>query len=224
MRRNYCLSLGMGFALLLFAGRAPGAQPYLQEPHGHPPGREAGEQGERAFGSITSVGVDRFEIKKLDGTTLAVLVDEQTRFRQADQEIQLEDLKAGDRVMVHARPGEEKEFVARVVRRITDEEAARFERGGNNAFGEIVSIDKNQLKIRNPYQGEKTVMVDDQTTFMKEGQSITLKDFKVGDRIVAIGKEVNGQFVATRVMTRQFPSQRGDKPDQRKHEDGPERH
>jgi len=44
---------------------------------------------------------------------------------------------------------------------------------------------------------------------MKQGQPITLKDLKVGDRIFAVGKETDGQFVAARVFTGQMPYQRG---------------
>jgi preprotein translocase subunit YajC len=154
-----------------------------------------------ALGTISSVGVDRFEIKKADGSAQIVMVDDQTRYPQEEQEIQLEDLKPGDRVFVRGRTNANKEFVAVAVRRITDAEAQRFQNPGERAFGEIVSIDKNQIRIRNPRQGEQTVVVNDQTEFMKQGQPLTLKDLKVGDRIFAMGKETQGQFLATRVLT-----------------------
>jgi hypothetical protein len=168
--------------------------------------------GPRVAGTITSVGVDRFEIKKLDGSTQTVMVDEHTRYRQGQQEIQLEDLKPGDRVFVRGQAGSNNEFVAEAVRRVTEEEVQRFQNAGERVFGEIVSIDKNQLKISNPRQGERIVLVDDQTQFMKDGQSIALKDVKVGDRIFAIGKVNQGQFLATRVVTGQFrgPGRRPD--------------
>src|SRR3989442_15736732 len=88
-----------------------------------------------------------------------------------------------------------------MVRRVTDEEIQAF--SGERAFGEIISIDGNQIKLRNPRQGEKTVVVNDQTVFMKDGQPITLTDLKAGDRVLAMGKETGGQFVADRVMTGQ---------------------
>ena len=61
-------------------------------------------------------------------------------------------------------------------------------------------------------QGERIVLVNEQTQFMKDGQPIALKDLKVGDRIFALGKETQGQFLATRVVTGQFrgPGQRRD--------------
>jgi 3-dehydroquinate synthase class II len=166
--------------------------------------------GPPVAGTITSVGVDRFEIKKMDGSTQIVMVDEHTRYRQGQQEIQLEDLKPGDQVFVRGQAGSDKEFVAEAVRRLTGDEAQRFQNAGERVFGAIVSIDKNQLKVSNPRQGERIVLVNDHTQFMKDGQPIALKDLKVGDRIFALGKETQGQFLATRVFTGQFrgPGQR----------------
>src|SRR5271157_3440499 len=77
------------------------------------------------MGTITSVGVDRFEIKRSDGSTQTVMVNGQTHFRQRQagqqqpQEIQLEDPKIGDHVMVRGTPKAEQEIVAMGVNRIT---------------------------------------------------------------------------------------------------------
>jgi hypothetical protein len=188
------------------------------------------------------VGVDRFEIKKSDGTTQIVLVNDQTRFhewqqaQQEPKEIQLEDLKVGNHVMVRGTPNADKQLVAMGVNRVTREQFERFQSGGgpggggpggggpggpgggggwgpggggpggggpmagNRAGGEILSIDGNQIKVRGR-QGERIIVVNDKTTFAKEGQPITLKDLKVGDHIFAMGKEANGQFEATEVRS-----------------------
>ncbi len=158
------------------------------------------------MGTVSSVGVDRFEIKKMDGKVQAILVDDQTRFREEQKEINLEDLKPGDRVMVRGKMSDKDEFAALGVRRITEQEIQRFQAGaGERAFGQIVAIDNNRIKIHNEFQGDKTVVVNDQTVFVKDGQPITLQDLKAGERIFARGKETNGEFVATRVMSGQFP-------------------
>jgi Cu/Ag efflux protein CusF len=166
--------------------------------------------GPPLVGTITSVGVDRFEIKKMDGSIQTVMVDEHTRYRQGEQDIQLEDLKAGDRVFVRGQANSNKDFVAEAVRRPTPEEMQRFANAGERVFGAIESIDKNQIKVSNPRQGERIVLVNEQTQFIKDGQPIALKDLKVGDRIFVVGKETAGQFLATRVTTGQFrgPGQR----------------
>ena len=162
--------------------------------------------GERVFGTISSVGVDRLELKTTDGATQTVLVDDQTRYleggRDAQRSLGLEDLKPADRVFVQGKRNDKSEFMASVVRRITDQEIQRF--SGQRAGGEITSIQANEIKVRNPWQGERTVVVNEQTAFVKDGQPIGLKDLKLGDRIFALGQESKGQFIAARVMTGQF--------------------
>jgi hypothetical protein len=192
------------------------------------------------LGTITSVGVDRFEIKKPDGTTQTVMVTDQTRYRQRvegqqqPQDLALEDLKVGDHVVVRGAPNGDKQVAAMMVNRVTAEQFERFQSGGGpggggpggggqggpgggrggfgggggmgpggggpRMGGEIISINGNQIKVQGR-QGERTIVVNDQTTFTKQGQTITLKDLKVGDHIFATGKEANGQFVATEVRT-----------------------
>ncbi|HKS97623.1 MAG TPA: DUF5666 domain-containing protein [Terriglobia bacterium] len=168
-------------------------------------GSQRRERGPRLFGTVTSVGVDRFEVKREDGTTQTVTVSDQTRYREDQKDIHLEDLKPGDRVMVMGQSADNNQIAAGMVRRVTEEDMQRFQQmQAHRAFGQITAIEGNQLKIQNPRQGERTIVVNDQTTFTKDGQSITLKDLKVGDRIFASGDETNGQFVATRVASGRF--------------------
>ena len=84
---------------------------------------------------------------------------------------------------------------------------ARFQ--GSRAFGRITAINGNEITVENRRQGQKVIVVNDQTTFSKEGQTIALKDLKVGDRLAAMGHEENGKFVAERIMTGQFMRRRG---------------
>jgi hypothetical protein len=156
--------------------------------------------GERAFGTIASVGVDRFAIKKPDGTEQTIMVDDKTRYHQGQQEIQLEDLRTGDRVVVRTRQNADNQLVAQMVRRLTDEEMQRFQSGGARTFGEVVSLEGNQFKVRSPWQGERTVLINDQTSFVKDGKPATLQDLKPGERVFVLGKDEGGKFTATRVM------------------------
>jgi Domain of unknown function (DUF5666) len=176
-------------------------------------GRRPGMPGDRAGGTVVSVGVDRFEVKKMNGETQTVMVNDQTQIREGQRDNQktlgLEDLKPGDHVMVMGQSNDNKEFVASVVRRLTPEEVARFQNAGDRAFGQIVSIQGNEVKIHNEYRGDQVVVISDQTSIMKEGQAITLKDLKVGDRVMATGKETDGKLAAERVMTGRFQRGRG---------------
>jgi len=200
MHKQSALALGLIFVALTSCAYAM----QNQETKAPPEKTQREFAGPPVFGTITSVGVDRFEIKKSDGSTQTVLVDEHTSYRQGQQDIQLEDLKQGDQVFVRGQPNANKEFVAEAVRRTTADELMRVQSAGERVLGAIVSIDKNQIKVSNPRQGERIVQVNEQTQFFKDGQPIALKDLKVGDRIFAVGKETQGQFLATRVMTGQF--------------------
>ena len=70
---------------------------------------------------------------------------------------------------------------------------------GTRAGGEINPSAETKSTCRAAAGAKESIVVNDQTTFNKEGQTIALKDLKVGDRIFAMGKEANGQFVATQV-------------------------
>jgi hypothetical protein len=207
MRKNILSTLVTGLVLSGCLIAAAGQnQPSDRKAEGQrsDPGSQGPAQGrDGVFGTIASVGVDRLEIKKMDGTAQTVIVNDQTQYeegrRDAPKNLHLEDLKPGDRVFVRGRTSDNKELVALMVHRVTGEEMQRF--SGNRAFGEITSIDGNQIKVRNQRQGDKTIVVNDQTVFIKDGQTITLKDLKAGDRVLAVGKETDGQFVADRVMT-----------------------
>lgn len=174
--------------------------------------RGRGQFGGGTFGTVVSVGVDQFEIKKGDGTSQTVFVNDQTSYREGQKGIALEDLQANDHVMVRGEVGANNHFVAALVRRMSPEEMARFQNGGERAFGQIEAINGNQIKINSRFRGEMTVVVNDQTTFTKEEQPSALKDLKIGDRIFAEGKETGGQFIATRVSTGQFRRGQGMRP------------
>ena len=171
-------------------------------------GQEQGRRGmggpPPVMGTITSVGVDRFEIKTPDGTTQTVMINDQTHYRQRvegqqqPQELALEDLKVGDHVMVRGTPNADKQVVAVGVNRITAEQFQRFQsfagpggprrrwrqlgssRGpggggameGTRAGGEITSIKGNQITVQSRRAGERVIVVNDQTTFNKEGQTV----------------------------------------------------
>lgn len=189
--------LAVLMAICLFSANPANAQ---QERTG--PRREfPGEPGERVMGTLASVGVDRLTVKTMDGKEQTIMVSDQTRYREGEKDLQLEDLKAGDRVFIRARASADHQMSALMVRRVTGDEMQRFGGQGDRAFGEIVAIEKNQLKLRNRLRGERVVIINEQTSFMKEGKPSTLADLKVGDRVMAVGKESEGGFTATRVMS-----------------------
>jgi hypothetical protein len=221
-------------AAFLVAGLTMVATPALpQEPQGRPepPAGYGGPRQDRrgmAFGTIQSVGVNQFVAQKPDGSTVTVKVDSQTQLMDQDKPIQLEDLKAGDHVVVRPRtsdsastggpnsgsgsgPGSASSeaapstVIATMVRRVPPGMAAMFQ--GDHAFGRITAISGKQLTIQGR-EGQKTIVVSNDTQYMKDGQAASLHDLKVGDPVMIAGKEASGQFVANRVMTRSFGARR----------------
>lgn len=201
------MSLALTLSAGLWAAGAAAAQENPQPPAAPHERYERGRAGNRAMGTVTSVGVDRFEIKRMDGKASTVFVNDQTKYSRDRQTIALEDLKPGDQVMVRGQNNSNQQFTAVMVREITAQDRERF--AGSHAFGRITAIQGNELTVSNRRQGERVISVNDQTSFEKDGQPIALKNLKVGDRIAAFGKEADGKFVAERIMTGRFHRGRG---------------
>lgn len=221
----------LGCALVvapLFAQDAQQSQSSTQqEGQSGPPGARGHFGGPRggAFGTVRSVGVNQLVIKRQDGSTTTVQVNSETKFWDWNKPIELEDIKPGDRVMVRAHtppsesgvaaPGEAAPnaaatpgaaaaptvILAASVMRVPAESGGAF--NAPRAFGRITAISENQLTVQNR-QGQQVIVVTSDTQFVKDGQAATLKDLKVGDRVMALGQESNGQFTASRIMSGEF--------------------
>jgi hypothetical protein len=75
--------------------------------------------------------------------------------------------------------------------------------------GEIKSIDGTHLTIARMDGQTQTIAVDESTSFKKEGESITLADFKAGDHVFGPGEVKDGTFVATKLMLGDMHRMRG---------------
>ena len=76
MRKQFALALGLILIALTSCAYAQQKDETKTPPQNTP--REFA--GPPVAGTITSVGVDRLEIKKMDGSTQTVMVDEHTRY------------------------------------------------------------------------------------------------------------------------------------------------
>jgi Domain of unknown function (DUF5666) len=221
-------------AVPLLAQDAQQAQPGTQEGQPAPPGGPGQFHGPRkggAFGTIVSVGVNQLVVKRQDGETTTVQVNSETKFSDKGKPIELEDLKPGDHVMVRSRDALSESngvaspnaaapntgvpagantapavILAASVARVPAGQGGPYNAGAFNApraFGRITAINGNQLTVQNR-QGERVITVASDAQIMKDGQPATLKDFKVGDPVMALGQEDNGQFTANHLMGGQF--------------------
>lgn len=116
----------------------------------------------------------------------------------------ISDFKVGDPVLI--RHEGEGELVARMVGKVPPmaiEAAERqaAEMGKTIVAGEIKAIDETKLTIARVDGVTSTIEVDENTSFFRGRENITLSDFKVGDNIMARGEVKNNVFVAKELRT-----------------------
>ena len=76
-------------------------------------------------------------------------------------------------------------------------EKARADFGKTWTAGSIQSIEETKITIKRPDNVTQTIVVDENTSFRKRRDSITLADIKVGDNVTARGALQGGNFLAT---------------------------
>jgi hypothetical protein len=154
-------------------------------------------------GTIGAIKSDGFTVKTMDGKTVTVKVTGETRFRKDRQDAKLADFKPGDMVMVGGEPAGQDTWTARFVatrQGMGEGNMQAFREGMGKQFiaGEVKAIDGTKLTIARLDGQTQTIEVDENTSFRKGRESITLPDIKVGDHVFGRGA-VNsaGVFVPT---------------------------
>jgi Domain of unknown function (DUF5666) len=193
------------FSLSGWAQDSPASSPQEPPPQGgmeqgggmgHGPGR----RGPGVAGSITAINADSLVIKTTDGKTAQVNLTSNTQFRKERQPAKLADFKVGDEVFVRGQQSSDGSWQAEMV-------GARPAGGGNfreqmregmgKQFiaGEVKTINGTQLTIARPDGVTQTISVDENTSFRKQGESITLADIKPGDHVFGRGALKSDVFV-----------------------------
>jgi hypothetical protein len=157
-------------------------------------------------GTITAVNGPTLTVKNADGHDVSVTVTDSTRFMKDRKPARLADFKVGDVAMVRGHStgtdAWEAEFLGSRSGGPGGPGQGGFAEGLGKKFiaGEIKSIDGTRLTITRMDGQTQTIAVDENTSFKKEGESITLTDFKAGDHIFGPGEVKDGTFVASRLM------------------------
>ena len=185
---------------LATAAQAPESGPPPQRPGG--PGQGRGEgRTPGVGGSITAIADDALTLKTFDGRAITVKLNDKTRFRKDRQDAKLGDFKVGDTVMVRGEATGEDTFVASGVMSRTgggftgSPQQLREALGKQIIIGEIKSIDGLKLTIARVDGETQTIAVDENTSFRKQGESVTLADLKPGDHVFGRGQLKDGVFV-----------------------------
>jgi hypothetical protein len=172
------------------------------------------------MGAITAVNGQTLTIKNSDGHDVSVTVTDSTRFMKDRQPAKLADFKVGDMAMVRGRSTGADAWEAELVGSRSGGSGGPaqggFSQGGfaqdlGKKFiaGEIKSIDGARLTIARMDGQTQTIAVDENTSFKKEGESITLADFKAGDHVFGPGQVKDGTFVAAKLMLGDMRRMRG---------------
>ena len=172
------------------------------------------------LGKITAINGQTLTIQNPEGHNVTVTVTDATRFMKDRQPAKLTDFKVGDLTMVrgHSTGTDtwEAEFVgSRGVG--ANGGGPGFNQGGfaqelGKKFiaGEIKSIDGTHLTIARPDGQTQIIAVDENTSFRKENESITMADFKVGDHVFGPGEVKDGTFVSSRLLLGDMHRMHGD--------------
>jgi preprotein translocase subunit YajC len=227
MRTKVCLLAMMAVAILPASAQ--------QERMNMPP-------GDNVVGKVTAVSKDSLTIAPLTGgDAVTVKVSDTTRVAKDRQPFKLEQIKVDD--VIFAR-GELKNnnMQAAVVSVVNPEMIQRMQQGGgpggrpNMGFnredlgkkfiaGEVKAINETKLTIARPDGQTQDIEVDENTSFKRGSESITLPDIKVGDFVRGRGELKENVFVPKELMVGR-PQMRimtggpGDQPPEQKKPDG----
>jgi preprotein translocase subunit YajC len=202
--------------LLLAATVAIYAQdgPPQDGPGGERGGFVGGARGVR--GTVTAVSGTTVTIKTDEGDVYKVFTSENTRImkqpmqaggnREPDagerQPLKVNEIHVGDTLMAGGQLDAKAKTVGAVFVAVIDAEQAKKMRenlGKTWTAGDVTAIKDATITIKRMDNVEQTFNVDENTSFKKRRDSITMADIQVGDRLTAQGALKDGAFLATTV-------------------------
>ena len=206
-RKFACLFL----LLISMALIAQESQPEPPPQGGMGQGRRGGMmmRGRGTGGEIKSINGDTLTLQNREGEESTVKTSNDTQVRIDGKPAKLSDLKVGDRVMVRGTKGSDNVWTAEMVASNPAMEA-RMREGLGKEFiaGKVKSIDGTSITVDRIDGQTQTISVDENTSFRKQRDSITLADIKVGDNIFGRGVLKEGTFVAAQLNVGE-PGMRG---------------
>src|SRR5215471_20706997 len=166
--------------------------------------------GDNVVGKVTSAGKDSLIIAPLaGGDPITVKIGEDTRVSKEREPIKIEDLKTDDIIFVR---GELKNNVLRAGRIavVNPQMVQKFGQGGMGGpmalnredlgkkfiVGEVKAINETRITVARPDNQSQDIEVDENTSFKRGSESITLPDIKVGDFVRGPGELKDNVFIA----------------------------
>jgi len=189
--------------------------------------------GRGVMGTVTEVASDHYTVKNEAGETYTIHFSANTRFlkqppprqgerngeggeRTPPQAIKSSDIKVGDAVGANGEVDTTAKSVGAVVVMQIDPERARQMRemqanyGKTWLMGKVSAINEAKLTLEGGMdKSTHTVLADENTTFRKRRDPITLADVQVGDSVRVEGSVQQGVFLAKSVSVMGQPPNGG---------------
>ena len=172
------------------------------------------------MGTVTEAGADHYNIKTDTGETYTVHFSVNTRIMKPSgqrrgqgeggnppQLLKPGDIKVGDAIAAMGEVDATAKSVGAVAIMQIDPERAKQMRemqanyGRTWLMGKVTAVDGVKVTLEGgPDKAVHTFVADENTTFRKRREPITLADIQVGDMVRAEGAVKDGSFLATAVV------------------------
>jgi hypothetical protein len=152
-------------------------------------------------GTVTVIAKDSFTVKTEEGVVYRVFYSPNTRLVKDRQPIESSDVHAGDMLLAGGLLDAKAKTVGAVL--IVDVDAkdvqkARAAFGKTWVVGKVTAIHGLRITIERAGDKQTQVLgVDENTSFRKQREDVTLADMKVGDMISSQGAMHDNTFFAT---------------------------
>ncbi len=179
------------------------ARPMLAQGGGEGLGDIAGMEGVR--GTVIRVAKGDVFVKTPAGVAYRIETGPNTRFVKDAQPMDDRSVHPGDMVIAGGELDEKAHSLGAIFVAVVDpQQLAEFDRrrtefGKTWLAGEITEIRGTHLTVKRPDDVMTIVSVDENTSFRKQHESVTLRDLKVGDGMTARGALRDGAFAGTLV-------------------------
>jgi hypothetical protein len=211
MKKLLICSTMLVFSMCAFAQDAPKQD---AKPDGENRPRRMEMRGPGTAGTITAIEGQTIKLKTPNGGTATVKLTDQTKFNKDRQEAKVSDFKVGDMIMVRGEEAGENTYTANMIFGGTPGAGGgmmqMMAEGMGKQFiaGKVEKIDELKLTIARIDGQTQVIEVDENTSFRKQGESITLADIKVGDQVMGRGALKNGVFVPATLNVGMMPGMR----------------
>jgi hypothetical protein len=176
-------------------------------------------------GTVIAIAGTTITVKTEDGDTYQILTSANShimkRVDRQPEPVKIADIHIGDAVMAGGEVDVKAKTVGAVfVMVLTPEQAAQAKKmredfGKTWTAGEVTSIKDLDITIKRRDGITQTVSVDENTSFKKRDDSVTLADIQVGDMLRATGALKGSSFLAVTVNVGRMGGEgRGPRPGQ----------